>query len=314
MGVKLLNTLLKNLITDGINLIDLQQLKNKRIVVDASIYMFRFAATDNLLGNFYLLCSVLRHYDIHPLFIFDGPKRSDEKKETLIDRKKMKNTYKQEYADLSLIYKKNPSNKIKRALYTLKLKCSTFSKADMINVKELLSNYGIMYRVAEGESDTLCAALVLENKAFACLTEDTDLFVYGCPRVLKYLSTENHNAMLYNLDKILESLKLTYDEFKEICYISGTDYNTSNTNTIFDNLKHFEKYKETETKEIFLEWLNSNKLITEEQTSQITKIREIYNINTNDVLKQLDYFVIKNKYIEYDKLKEQLCTVGFIFV
>ena len=67
MGVKLLNTLFKNLNTGGINLIGLQQLQKKRIVVDASIYMFRFAATDNLLGNFYLLCATLRHYDIHSL-------------------------------------------------------------------------------------------------------------------------------------------------------------------------------------------------------------------------------------------------------
>lgn len=314
MGVKLLNTLFKNLNTDGINLIGLQQLQKKRIVVDASIYMFRFAATDNLLGNFYLLCSTLRHYDIHSLFIFDGPTRSEDKKKTLLDRKKMKKIYKEEYKELSLKYKANPSNIIKKDLHTLKLKCATFSKDDLINVKELLSSYGIMYREAEGESDNLCAALVLANKAFACLTEDTDLFVYGCPRVLKYMSTANHTVMLYKLDNILESLNLTYDEFKELCYISGTDYNMPNTNTIFDNLKNFKIYKETEQSETFLEWLTSKELISIDQTSQITKLREIYNINTNDVLKQLDYFVIRNKYINYDKLKGLLESSGFIFV
>tara|TARA_B110000046_G_scaffold185958_1_gene230774 strand:+ start:1541 stop:2485 length:945 start_codon:yes stop_codon:yes gene_type:complete len=314
MGVKLLNTLLKNLNTGGINIIDLQQLQNKRIVVDASIYMFRFAATDNLLGNFYLLCSTLRHYDIHSLFIFDGPKRSEEKNETLLDRKKIKNIYKEEYKELSLKYKANPSNIIKRELYALRLKCATFSKKDLIAVKGLLSSYGIMYRDAEGESDKLCAALVLENKAFACLTEDTDLFVYGCPRVLKYISTSNHTVMLYKLDHILNSLNLTYDEFKDLCYVSGTDYNMPNAGTIFDNLKNFKIYKETERKKTFLEWLTTKELISNDQTSQITKIRDIYNINTNDVLKQLNYFVIRNKYVKYDKLKEQLSTVGFIFI
>lgn len=314
MGIKLLNTLLKKLNTDGINLIELQKLQHKRIVVDASIYMFRFAAKDNLLGNFYLLCSILRHYKIHPLFIFDGTTRSEEKKETLLDRKKIKNKCKQEYMELSLKYKNNTSNKIKRELYTLKLKCTTFSRVDVINVKDLLSNYGIMYRVAEGESDKLCAALVLANKAFACLTEDTDLFVYGCPRVLKYLSTENHTVMFYELDNILVSLNLSYGEFKEICYISGTDYNVSNIGTIFDNLKHFKIYKETDRNETFLELLESKELISHDQISKITKIREIYNINTNDVLKQLDYFIIRNKYIDHHKLREQMHTVGFIFV
>jgi len=48
--------------------------------------------------------------------------------------------------------------------------------------------YGVSYIDADGEADQLCASLVLKNKVYACLSEDMDLFVYGCPRVLRYLS------------------------------------------------------------------------------------------------------------------------------
>ena len=33
-----------------------------------------------------------------------------------------------------------------------------------------------------GEVDVLCASLVLNKKVYAVLTEDMDLFAYGCAR------------------------------------------------------------------------------------------------------------------------------------
>ena len=52
-----------------------------------------------------------------------------------------------------------------------------------------------------------------------------DLFLYGCPRVLRYLSLINNTVIIYHLHSILNDIELTFNEFKEICVISGTDYN-----------------------------------------------------------------------------------------
>ena len=71
-----------------------------------------------------------------------------------------------------------------------------------------------------------------------------DLFLYGCPRVLRYLSLSNQNVILYHLDKILKDLDLTFKEFKEICVVSGTDYNSENSLNLYKILDYFKEYKE----------------------------------------------------------------------
>jgi len=87
-----------------------------------------------------------------------------------------------------------------------------------------------------------------------------DMFVYGCPRVLRYLSLLNSTAILYDLKSILQQLELTLTEFKEICVLSGTDYNFSqNTETdLYRTLKLFARYKKAKSDEQFYDWLHGN--------------------------------------------------------
>ena len=53
------------------------------------------------------------------------------------------------------------------------------------------------------EADELCAKLVVK-KAFACLSEDMDMFVYGCPKVLRYLSLLNETVVVYTQKDMLD--------------------------------------------------------------------------------------------------------------
>ena len=72
MGIKLLNRLIQSRCKNSHNLIPLMKLKGKIIVVDISIYLYRFKSRGTLIENMYLMCGVFRFYDIIPLFIFDG--------------------------------------------------------------------------------------------------------------------------------------------------------------------------------------------------------------------------------------------------
>ena len=74
---------------------------------------------------------------------------------------------------------------------------------------------------------------------YACLSEDMDLFIYGCPRVLRYLSLLNEIVVIYYLDTILKDLDISFIEFKEICILSGTDYNYSTNNATEVYKKHY---------------------------------------------------------------------------
>ena len=72
MGIKHLNRFLKETASSSMKFINLNQLSGKKIAVDISIYMYRYAADDNLIENMYLMLSVFRYYNIIPIFVFDG--------------------------------------------------------------------------------------------------------------------------------------------------------------------------------------------------------------------------------------------------
>ena len=73
MGIRHLNRYLQENGTSGIKKIHFNQLSGKRIVVDTSIYLYRFKSEDALIENMYLMVSLFKHYNIIPIFVFDGP-------------------------------------------------------------------------------------------------------------------------------------------------------------------------------------------------------------------------------------------------
>ena len=97
----------------------------------------------------------------------------------------------------------------------------------------------------------------------ACLSEDMDMFVYGCPRVIRYLSLLNHTAVIYDMKGILENLGITQKELREICVLSGTDYNSlndesKNSPTIYTTLNYFKKFHKGKNNIEFYDWLIEN--------------------------------------------------------
>jgi hypothetical protein len=94
------------------------------------------------------------------------------------------------------------------------------------SVKQLFDEYNIPYCTAPSEADTICASMVLTNRFWGCMSDDMDMLVYGCRNILRDLDIYSHTAKLYVLPEILRELNITYDNFKRVCVISGTDYNT----------------------------------------------------------------------------------------
>ena len=194
MGIHLLNTFIQSIYNNGSRIINLSELNGKKIVIDTSIYLYRFKAMGGLLENMYLMCSIMRFYNIHPLFIFDG-KADSNKNLTKQKRKNEKEKAKKEYEKLknNLKYIDDEEKEIiEEKMNILRRRFITISKQDIENVKHLFNEYGISYMNAKGEADELCAALVINGNVYACLSEYTDMFAYGCPRILKYISLMKH--------------------------------------------------------------------------------------------------------------------------
>jgi flap endonuclease-1 len=325
MGIKHLNNFLRTECCDSINVISIAELSGKKIAVDISIYMYKYESNEALIENMYIMLTVFRQYNIIPIFIFDG-KPPTEKKALLQKRREDKKEAEKEYNILKQQLETNnyvnsdDKQEIITNMELLKKQFIYINKEKIDQVKNLIRSYGATYYDAPGEADELCALLVLKNKVWACLSEDMDMFVYGSTRVIRYLSLFNRNVVLYDMKGILESLNFTQKEFREICVLSGTDYNiqncdnkSKNTTNLHETLKLFNKYKKEKEKEKleFYEWLKINSdYITDYEL--LKNIYNIFDFKKNNLI-LFEKIKIVNGPINCENIKNILKTDGFIF-
>jgi len=323
MGIKHLNQFLKENSGESIKFISIAELSGKKIAVDISIYMYKYASEDTLIENMYLMLSVFRHYNVIPIFIFDG-KPPTEKNELLQKRRQDKREAEEEFNKLKIRLSNNPGmdetekQDIINNMDMLKKTFVHINKNDIENVKELIRSFGATYYDALGEADELCAMLAIKGKVWACLSEDMDMFVYGCPRVLRYLSLLNHTTVIYDMKGILEKLGITQKELREICVISGTDYNSLNDDsknlpTLYTTLKYFKKYHREKTNIGFYDWLIENTDYVK-NSENLKNIYNIFDLNTchfNIIV--FENIKIVNGPIIKETIKTILKTDGFLF-
>ena len=322
MGIRYLNRFLKDNASPSIKFCNLAELLGKKIAIDISIYMYRFASDDTLIENIYLMLAVFRHYNIIPIFVFDG-KPPPEKRELLRKRKEDKQEAENEYNKLknTLEINKDMDDADKQEIIynmdMLKKKFVSINKNDIENVKLLIRSYGATYYDAPGEADELCAMLNIKDKVWACLSEDMDMFIYGCPRVIRYLSLLNHTAVVYDIKGILNNLGISQKELREICVLSGTDYNLEcdeTKNSLNNTLKLFKKYHKSNSKVSFYEWLNENNNSYIKDYELLMKIYGMFDLSMNHFdVKLFEKIKIINGPILKDQIKNILKTDGFIF-
>lgn len=264
MGIRCLNRFIQNRCINASFRVHLKEFTGKRIAVDTSIYMYKYSGEGALLENMYLMGSVFRHYNIHAVFVFDGPP-PPQKIDLIEVRRKKKEDAKKQYDTLAKIVKEKKeevANKtstevttteiddITETMRELKKQFVRLRDCDISSVKELLVSFGFAIIDAEGEADALCANLSLKKRVDACLSDDTDMFVYGCPVVLRNISLLNHSVISYNTSEILKSLSLTQQEFKMMCVVCGTDYSNIHSSHSPDSVyRQLVKFKALSHKE-----------------------------------------------------------------
>ena len=329
MGIKNLNKLLQENCDQSIWHINLSELNGKKIAVDISIYLYKYETEGSLIENIYLMLSIFRHYNILPIFIFDG-KPPPEKKELLQKRRENKLEAKNEYNKLQFLLDNEDMTDKHDIIITmdqLKKQFVYINREKTEKVKDLIRAYGATYYDAPGEADELCAMLVIQKKVWACLSEDMDLFVYGCNRVLRYISLNKHTVVLYYMKGILNQLDMTQKEFREICVLSGTDYNinvNSNLKTIDKNndvnldntIAYFRKYKEQNNcNQSFYNWI----IKSAEHSNYIADLDLLYKINnmfeiSNDLVNSFKNIKIINSPIQKENMRKIMIEDGFIFI
>ena len=383
MGIRMLNKFLQDKCKSSISRIHLSELYGKKVAVDISIYLYKFLSDNVLLENLYLMISIFREHNIIPIFVFDG-KPPVEKNDTIAFRKKTKLNARDEYYRLKQILDDiesdapvvsdtgvvsdsdsnsnsntivefdeettisipSKSADIRLMMDKLKKKFVILKSHHIQNAKTLLQAYGMTYIESPGEADMLCAKLVSKNIVYACLSEDTDMFVYGCSRVLRYLSLTSSTAILYDFQEIIKTLEMTTYEFRQLCIMYGCDYLPKNEKqnyknmTIFNSYKLFKSYKEYYTnivgsenknendiinssekfietvddKPDFYKWLLSQNNNMSSYINEASKIIDLFDISSYDNLELYDNVKIMNGPIDRKRLIEVMEKENFIFI
>jgi len=232
----------------NIKTIDISSLTNNRIVVDVSSYLYIYKADDALIAN--MTKHILLYTDnyITPIFVFDG-KPKEIKNRTLQIRQKEKAIARTTYDSLE--------NASETTMKQLKKKFTKISRQDVIQVKELMDSMGIQYIQAPNEADEICARMMLTDKTIrVVVSDDTDMLLNGCPRVVRCIDLNTGTGMYYNLKHILKCLHMRPIEFKQLCVISGTDYYETPYN-LYHYIRLFRQYKKS-TYTDYYNWLESN--------------------------------------------------------
>lgn len=320
MGIKNLNQfLLKHCDRSSIQKTNFESLKNKIVVVDISIYLYKFMSYGSFMENLYTFLAIFKYYLITPIFIFDG-KPPPEKWALLKKRRWEKKDAEARYLELhtAVLNQDLSLNEIEDEMEELRKKMVRIKPEDIRKAKELMDAFGVLYYDAPGEADQLCAYFVNKEIAWACLSDDMDMFLYGCTRVLRNLSLMNHQIMLYDTRKILNDLGLSSTEFLEIAVLCGTDYNDGyhSLRKTIELHKEYKKVSEHENKGEFYNWFIQTSHLNE--TENFTNICNIFDISKSSLC--LEDFTqkfkqeISEKTPNIEKIKEIMRNYGFIFI
>jgi len=326
MGIKYLNRFLReNCTKKSVRKVHLKTFANKTIVIDTSIYLYKFIGENALFENMYLFISILKSYNITPIFIFDG-KPPVEKRDLLIKRRLAKKDAREKY--LSLQTELDDSDKLnedekKELLMEMEILKRQFIRVrdeDIQIVKNLMDSYGVIYYDAPSEADQLCVFLLKIGKADICFSDDMDMFLYGCNFVARNLSLMNHTVILYDTKNILKELNMSYKNFCEIMILSGTDYDIHSQTSLFETMKWFREYNKyvdscnikNESPLGFYVWLfKYTKYIKDFQ--KLLKTYQMFQINSFDELDHWKQIDIPIKQENKNELKKIMENEGFVF-
>lgn len=157
---------------------------------------------------------ILRNLDCKIILVFDGlPYPS--KQPTTIKRTERRNMYKKRGDELLI------NGKLSEAMKCFR-RCSSISRSGINEIMHVFKGInGIEVIEAPYEADSQLAFLSLNGLADYIITEDSDLIVYGCEKIIFKLKLTGE-CLYYNKNQL--ELSITFDDFRKLCILAGCDY------------------------------------------------------------------------------------------
>lgn len=304
MGIKGLTHLVKKNSPDSIKHIGLYTMKDKRVAIDTSIFLYKSLMNVRSKGDYlrnkdgkvvshiqglYYKTNQYLSFGITPIFIFDG-KPPVEKSDCLKERIK-----KVEECKAKMELTENTEEKKALEKGTIRIK-----KEYIDDLKHLFSIMGVSYIHAPGEAEAYASELCRVGYVDGVITEDMDTLSYGCPQLLRSCIDKSIKrpevVTSFDFQQILSDFQMTHDQFIDMCILCGCDYCPTIPKVgPVRAMKYIQKYKNIEN------LIESGEKITipEEFKSKYQVSRELFKIFSGKI--DLDNLPIHES--EYDSEK-----------
>eukprot|EP01083_Nonionella_stella_P041433 112359_1 len=241
MGIKGLSKLIADNAPSALREVDIKSLFNRKIAVDASMSMYQFLiavrsdgpggygqltnadgeVTSHLSGMFYRTIRLMEN-GIKPVYVFDGAAPTLKGGE-LEKRKQNREKAAEDLKKATEEDNKEDMDKLERRL----VRVTRDQCAQVIKLFELM---GVPVVQAPGEAEATCAAMAKANLVYATATEDMDALTFQTPVLVRHLmqsAARKDPIHEYTVADVLEELKITRDQFIDICILCGCDYTGS---------------------------------------------------------------------------------------
>ncbi|EFA77418.1 XPG [Heterostelium album PN500] len=235
MGIKNLTSLIEENAPSAIKSNDLKSYSGRIVAIDASTSMYQFLiaintemgaalmnangeTTSHLQGMFYRTIKLMTR-GIKPIYVFDG------KAPVLKSGELAKRYARRKEAEQQL----EEANEVGNSEDVQKFQKRTISASRKQNeeCKKLLELMGVPIVQAPCEAEAQCAELCKGGKAWATGSEDMDSLTLGTTILLRRLTFSEARKlpiMEIELEKVLDGLDLTHDQFVDLCILLGCDY------------------------------------------------------------------------------------------
>jgi hypothetical protein len=197
--------------------------------------------------------------------------------------------------------KDEPDNSVSVAemrakLAVIKPRIARVTDAERTEIREMFDEMEVAYITPPQEADMFCAYLAKINRVWGVVSNDTDMFVYGCENVIMDIDLDLETGVVYNTPSIIFNLRMEFNEFRDIAIVSGTEYSNSEYTTLPRTVNLFYIYKNAltanKTKEpTFYQWLvvNTNYIADIEK---LKSVRKMYDVDLSPHLTKFKYMAM----------------------
>ena len=261
MGVKLTELLIRKEL-------EIYQLKNRTIAVDAQNHLYQFLSTirqpdgslftdsrgnvtSHLIGLLSRTSSLLKS-GLRLVYVFDGKVPKLKKPETQ-RRSELK-------AEAEELYRKAEEREDAEAMRKYAARTSRLTPEMLEEAKKLLEALGVPYVQAPSEGEAQAAYMAKKGNAYGVASQDADCLLFEAPRLIKNLSItgrkkvagklsyERVNPEMLSLSENLRHLGINQKQLIALAMLIGTDFNGGGIKGIGpkNGLKLVRQYKEPE--------------------------------------------------------------------